>query len=106
MASYLHIKASNMNAEAFKPPDDKWRRMKAVWDACQEADVPIPADVEQYFGGEDPDPAGVEVDQTVLIDSGVITDWNDGDHGMSEGVEIHVDKIPADVKIIRVYNSY
>lgn len=104
--TFQDIQASNMYASGFKPPDEKWLRMKAVWDACQEADVPIPSDVEQYFGGEDPDASGVEVGQTELFDAGVITDWNNGEHGMSEGVEIHVDKVPADVKIIRVYNSY
>lgn len=103
---YRMLAASDMGVEAFKPPDGKWSRMKAVWDACQEADVPVPSDVEQYFNDADPDPAGVQVSQTELLDAGVVTDWkSDPSHG-SEGVEIHVDKIPTDVKIIRVFNTY
>ena len=31
------------------PPDDDWKKMKAVWDACDNADVDIPKDVSEFF---------------------------------------------------------
>ena len=33
----------------FKPPDKKWRKMKAARDACIDADIPIPEEVEYIF---------------------------------------------------------
>lgn len=45
----------------FIPPDEKWQKMKAVWDACRAAGVEVPEDVCDFFEGGEPDPAGVEV---------------------------------------------
>ncbi len=87
----------------FKPPDDKWRKMKGIWDSCEEAGINPPKDVNDYFGGEAPGPAGVEVDEDALIECGAVKE-HDGD--MEDGYEIDVTKLPKDVKIIRVYNSY
>jgi hypothetical protein len=92
------------HVEAFKPPNEKWLRMKAVWDACDDAGIEQPGEVETYFGGMPPDPAGVEVPRGDLFTSGAVRDWK-YDH-VSEGYEIDVAKLPADVTIVRVYNSY
>ncbi len=89
----------------FKPPDDTWQRMKSVWDACKKAGIDIPELVDAYFCGEAPDPAGVEVSQQELIERGAIRAWEDNKLN-AEGCEIDVSKIPADVKIIRFYNSW
>lgn len=80
----------------FKPPDDKWKKMKAVWDACQEAQASLPEEVVDFFDGSDPDPAGVEVKIKAR-------EWSDDS---SEGYEIDVDAIPKGVKVIRFYNSF
>jgi len=80
----------------FVPPDEAWQKMKVVWDACQAAHVPVPDAVEKFFEGGAPDPAGQEVELPVQEWSG------DG----SDGYQISVADIPANVKIIRFYNSY
>jgi len=89
--------------EAFKPPNDKWQRMRDAYDACTAAGVEVPDEVDGYFRGEPPDPAGVEVPRTELFASGAVTEYK---ADMCEGFEIDVTRLPADVTIVRVYNSY
>lgn len=97
------LRADDMAACGFKPPDARWETMKAVWDACKAADIEVPDEVSTFFGGKEPDLAGVQVSQTDLLDCGAIIDWYDKEFAQ-EGVDIIVDQIPADVKIIRIYN--
>lgn len=80
----------------FKPPDEKWQKMKAVWDSCKKAGVDIPPDVEDFFNGEPPDDMGVEVELPVH-------EWRDD---MRRGFELYVSELPVDVKVIRFYNSW
>jgi len=93
----------------FKPPDEKWRKMKAVWDACAAAKVELPEDVSAFFGEEAPDPAGVRVELSDIFVKGKRTthaccrEWRD-DAG--EGYEIDVKKLPPDVTVIRFYNQW
>lgn len=89
---------------ALKQADDKWRQMKAVYDACQAADVPAPPEVDDYFGGMAPDPSGVIIDHPHLVDVGAVTEWTDGN--MREGYEVALGKLPAYVTSIRFINSY
>jgi hypothetical protein len=84
-----------------KPPDETWLRMKAAWDACRTADVDPPKEVEKFFNYEVPDDAGVRLNQEALGDA--IKVWEDDSR---DGYEIDVTKLPKDVKIVRVYNSY
>jgi len=79
-----------------RPPDEKWRKMKQVYESCIEMDVEIPPEVWKFFNDEEPDDKGVRVEIPH-------EDWGDES---SEGLEIDVAKIPADVKIIRFYNSW
>lgn len=44
-----------------RPPDAKWKQMKAVWDACQVAGVEPPDEVAEFFDHSPPDPSGIEV---------------------------------------------
>tara|TARA_Y100000310_G_scaffold345655_1_gene467795 strand:+ start:14815 stop:15081 length:267 start_codon:yes stop_codon:yes gene_type:complete len=81
----------------FKPPDKKWKEMKAVWDACNDANIKIPDDVCEYFGEEDPDDEGVSVKLKIM-------DWSN--EYSEDGYELKVSDIPEDVKVIRFYNSY
>jgi len=96
----------------FRPPDEKWRKMKAVWDACKAAETDPPVEVEDFFGGDEPDEAGVEVrlDPLLLDDNkaklGVVVDWEDD---MREGLEVDLEKLRANfpsVTKLRFYNSY
>ena len=87
----------------FKPPDEKWQKMKAIWDACEAGGTDVPVAVEKFFDGEEPDAAGVVLEYAALKKCGVVTEWSDDSR---QGYEIHIDKMPPDVKIIRVFNSW
>jgi hypothetical protein len=81
----------------FVPPDEQWAKMKAVWDACCAGGIPVPDEVVSFFGDEEPDPAGVEVELP-------LRKWNGGEKGA--GFELDVTAIPEHVKILRFYNSW
>lgn len=88
----------------FKPPDEKWERLRAVWDAYAAAGVRPPAEVGRFFQGESPDAHGVEVTtEQSLEECGALHEWADFSR---EGYEINVSKLPSDVTVIRFYNSY
>jgi hypothetical protein len=84
----------------FRPPDEKWKAMKAVWDACEKANTPIPNEVMKFFNDGRPDPAGVEVR---LEGTPAVKEYC---ADMADGFEIDVTKLPAGLTIVRVYNSY
>lgn len=81
----------------FVPPDDKWKAMKAVYDACAAAGVPVPREVDKFFDGVAPDPAGVEIEL-------LVREWRD--EYTSEGFELDVESIPPHVRTIRFFNSW
>lgn len=84
------------NVYGFVPPDDNWKAMKKVWDACKSAGVDIPNKVDKFFNYQDPDPAGTEID----------IPYDDYSDDSRSGIEISVSDIPANVKIIRFVNSW
>lgn len=106
---------SDLRVVGIKPPDDKWKKMKEAWDACNSACVPVPEEVLAFFDHEGPDEAGVVVGLTRKYADAcwgsarkdesdpMVVDY-EGD--MTDGVEIHVDRLPKDVKIVRVTISY
>lgn len=90
----------------FKPADDKWRKMFAVWRACKDAGVQAPDDVLEFFEYDDPDPKGVQIESHEMQRSGAVVEWKD-EH--SEGYELDLTKLRAvhpDVTVIRFYNSW
>lgn len=88
---------------AFRPPDATWLQMKAVYDACVAANLPIPDAVDKFFGGNEPDPSGVEIPESELVKyEAVITYTAD----MRDGYEVVIANLPVGVKTIRVWNSY
>lgn len=100
--------SASLHLVGFKPPDETWEKMRQVWNACIDAKVPVPRDVEKFFGGEHPDPAGVEVrlghhyGYDAKTDHPCVTVLE----GTSMGLEIDVGKLPSDIKIIRVSLSF
>jgi len=88
------------NVYGIKPPDDKWKKMKTIWDACETMGVKIPNEVDKFFGGEEPDDSGVLI---CLQGLGCCSDFR---REMMEGFEIDVTKLPKNVKVIRFENSY
>jgi hypothetical protein len=89
--------------EAYKPPDEKWKEMKAAWDACKAAHVEPPEVVLKFFEGERPDEEGVKLDHFKMLKEGIITKWNDE---CGAGFQLDLEKLPRDVKTIRFYNSW
>lgn len=86
--------------EGFRPPDDDWVRMKAVWDACMAAGVAMPAEVEDFFEGAPPDAHGVEVDICAAVRK-----WEDSRRA-AEGFEVDVTALPVGVRVVRFINSW
>lgn len=81
----------------FRPPDEEWKKMKAIWDSCKAGNVEPPELVQEFFNWCDPDPNGIDVELPV-------TEWNDGES--SEGLELKVKDIPKNVTVIRFSNSW
>jgi len=83
---------------AFRPPDETFKKMKAIFDVCAEAGVDLPKEVSEFFDDSEPDPKGVEIKIPDAIEP-----WaND----MAQGFQIDLDKLPKDVKYIRFYNEW
>lgn len=80
----------------FVPPDERWQRMQTIWQACKDAGIDPPPEVERFFEDGEPDPNG----QQVPIPS---RDWS-GE--MRQGIEIDISAIPNHVKTIRFVNSW
>jgi len=84
------------SVKGFRPPDEKWKRMKAIWDTCKAANIEPPELVQEFFDWHEPDPKGIEVHLRV-------TKWG---AEMSDGCELKVEDIPKNVTVIRFYNSW
>lgn len=74
-----------------KKPDEKFAKMKAVYDACNSANVEIPDEVYDYFGDEEPNCNGVVVEIPKSATT-KITDLS---------FEIDLEKLDKDIKILR-----
>lgn len=85
----------------FRPPDEKFQQMKAVYDACQAAGVEVPDDVQNFFEYGPPDDAGVQLD--LQRDSEAVHEWRDES---CEGYEVDLRKLPQGIHIIRFENCY
>jgi hypothetical protein len=84
----------------FKPPDNKWKKMKAVYEACRAAKVDPPKEVAEFFEDGAPDDQGVEV---CIENTSAVKEWSDDSRS---GYEVDLKKLDPDVKIIRFYNSW
>ena len=81
-----------------KPPDDKHRKMVAIYNNCEDLEIELPGDVDEYFEGEEPEEDGVLVDIPY-------EEWS-SKAGNSTGVEVELSKIPKHVTRIRFENSW
>ena len=87
--------------QGFRKPDAEWKRMKGVWDSCAEAGIPVPCEVEKFFGYEPPDPIGVKVSKKDLGEA--VKLYNEE---MCEGYEVELTLLPKHITHIRIYTSY
>lgn len=83
----------SMHVVGIKPPDDTWKKMLAVREACIAAGVAIPREVYEYFGNEVPDPNGVVVDVRA-------EGWKDHSR---EGLIVNISTLPKGVNLLRFY---
>jgi hypothetical protein len=88
-----------------KPPDAEFRKMLKAYQACEEAGVPIPKEVDKFFGGERPDEAGVVV-RLSPSEKGPVQEWRSEEHDTQEGIEVDLRKLSSDIKVIRFINSW
>jgi len=79
-----------------RPTDEKWEKMKAIYDSCEKADIEIPDEVIEFFDEGEPDEKGIEVEIPH-------EDWSNED---CSGLEVKVADIPKNITIIRFYNSW
>lgn len=89
MGSHTYVKG-------IVPPDAKWKQMKAAYDACKTAGVEPPREVEEFFNYQRPNDLGAEIDIPTMHSTDDCRDFYD----------IDVSKLPPNIKIIRVVNSY
>jgi len=82
----------------FRPPDAKWKKMKAAFDACEAAETEVPQSVWAFFNHETPSEAGV----AVSIGPAISPICEDG----VDGFEVDLTKLPKDVTKLRFVNSY
>lgn len=86
----------SLHVVGFAEPDEKWRQMKAVYDACAAASIQVPAEVIRFFGGAAPDDAGKEI-------SIPEREWRGNS---AEGIEISLADIPPAVKTLRFFAAW
>jgi hypothetical protein len=81
-----------------KPPDDRWKQMKAIYDACKVANVCIPEEVTDFFRGVEPDRTGVTVPEGDNAWCVQTKRWSEnGQHH----IEVDLKTLPEDVTILR-----
>lgn len=99
---------SSLRLEGIFLADERYRKMLAIFDQCKELDVRVPDEVLEFFDYKsNPDPMGHTISLiTMRNDSGVrlVTEFTGGTS--SEGLEINVDDIPENIKVLRFYCTY
>lgn len=83
----------------FRAPDEKWEKMRAVYDSCRDLGVEPPSEVLEFFNDQPPDPRGVEIP----FDG---HEWTDPDGDSRDGIEVVIADLPPDLTHIRFVNSY
>ncbi len=90
----------SMHVKGFKAHDEKWLKMKAVYESCVEAKIPVPPEVCRFFNWDTPDDAGVTVE---IKGTEACKPFKDD---MMSGFDIDLKKLPADLTHVRFYCSY
>lgn len=84
--------------------EDEWQKMLSVYNACFNAGVAFPKEVNAFFSevldeGYDPNDSPGKVIEI----KNAVTEFSSE---MQSGFDIDITKLPKGVKIVRVYNSY
>ena len=86
--------------EGIVPVDDEWKRMKKVWDACQEAGIDVPDEVAEFFDWKSPDDDGMSIE----LEDG--THYERFSEEMVDGISIVLKHLPKKVQVIKVRYHY
>lgn len=89
-----------MYIKGIHPPDDEYQQMKAVYDACSAAKIPVPDRVMEFFDWQAPNPNGTMVDLDL---SPAISEWRENER---EGFEVELAKLPKNITHLRFYLSW
>lgn len=88
----------------FAPPDEKYVRMLKARQACLDAGLEVPASIDEFFQGENPDPVGFSISLSgVKKYAKACRPWKEDSR---EGFEIVLDELPKNIKVIRFVNSW
>ena len=90
----------SMNVKGVRAPDQEYEEMKAVYDACVKAGVPVPERVNEFFCWEPPNPNRLMVDLDL---SEAVEMWRDD---YREGFEVEIAKLPKNITHVRFYLSW
>lgn len=85
----------DVSITGYRPPNEQFKKMGAVYDACRAAKIPIPEEVLKYFNYESPPSHGgvsVKIESAITALPGpVVWEWT-----------IDVSKLPQGLPYIRV----
>lgn len=87
--------------KAIKPAGELHNKMMQAYKACCEAQVSVPKEVEVYFGGNEPNLLGVEINHYDLPKE-CRDEFN---NGYQSGFRIDLSKLPDGVQYLEVYLS-
>lgn len=83
-----------------KQTDDRFHKMKAIYDTCQEAGVEIPSEVYEYFNHEEPNDTGIVIR---LSEEPYVTQFHKPG---TSGFDVKLSDIPKGLTHIRFKMSY
>ena len=79
--------------------DTTYKKYLKILIACQEANIDIPTEVDEYFGGD-----GIDCNSEYPLEIGFkAREWNTD---WASGYEIDLKDLPEGVETIRFYNSW
>ena len=82
-----------------KVQDEKWEKMKNVWNTCRVAGIDVPEEVETFFDWNNPNEMhGMQVDISNAISQPSLEEYVAWD--------VDIDKLPPDIKVVRFRISY
>jgi hypothetical protein len=94
----------SMTVIGFRPADDKWRKMKSVYEACEASGVETPDEVLEFFNYQPPQENGAVVQLTDFPENHeCCAEWS---ADMEKGYEIDLSKLPKELTHIRFYCSW
>ena len=92
---------STGHIKAFIPDTDpEYQKHLRIYKLCEKENVSLPKETFDYFDGCD-----VPLDK-LIVKLKENTHYKKWSEDMEEGVEIFLNKLPKEISVIRVYNSY